>query len=90
MDLMVAGGGFYLVIWYTWFNISGGIACKWWLPGLWTHFEVTIYNILGEVVYKRNLAKGKVRINVENLERGCYLIKLHNENFSNTQKLIIN
>lgn len=50
---------------------------------------VTIYSILGKIVLEKN-SNSDNSINIENLQKGIYLLKLNQDNQSITKKVIVN
>lgn len=55
-----------------------------------TELEVEIYNIIGASVFKQKLNNNSKEINIGNLNKGIYLVKLQSETGSVTKKLIKN
>jgi endonuclease I len=49
---------------------------------------IEIYNLLGSLVFKQNLNPNSNQINVSNLNKGIYLIKLNSEKGSFTKKMV--
>jgi hypothetical protein len=50
--------------------------------------SVTVYNVIGEIVYSNNAIKNK-QLNLSNLTKGSYFIVVANDNNKITKKLII-
>jgi len=51
--------------------------------------EVTVMNMLGNVVLKDSFSENSVRLNVEHLSTGMYLLKVNTENGSQIKQLMI-
>lgn len=52
-------------------------------------FNITIYNVLGEIVFESKINGNYSEIDVSSLKTGIYIIKISNSNLKYTQKLII-
>ena len=52
-------------------------------------FNVTIYNVLGDVVYVENLNASKSTISTANFESGTYFVTVSSEESTSTLRLIV-
>ncbi|NLA25248.1 MAG: T9SS type A sorting domain-containing protein [Bacteroidales bacterium] len=51
--------------------------------------NIIVYNIMGKIVYAKNLESGKTEIDLSGLGRGMYVIKAHSENQIFNSKIIL-
>ncbi|MDA3865848.1 MAG: T9SS type A sorting domain-containing protein [Salinivirgaceae bacterium] len=51
--------------------------------------SVEIINMNGQIIFKEQLNSTTSRINVQNLSKGIYIVKIKSDNFVKTEKLII-
>ncbi|MFC2137694.1 discoidin domain-containing protein [Bacteroidota bacterium] len=60
------------------------------LPGQYNRYNIELYDILGKVVLNRNnLNSGNKQIEIHNLEKGIYIIKIYSNKESYSQLLMI-
>ena len=52
--------------------------------------SLSVIDILGKVVYSNNQVNNETIIDVSNLQKGVYLVKVMGENVYSTEKLILN
>lgn len=52
-------------------------------------YELSILNVQGKIVYSSSISAGKTQLNLQTLPKGIYVVKLENNKFSETQKLIV-
>ncbi|MGA1226179.1 MAG: T9SS type A sorting domain-containing protein, partial [Tamlana sp.] len=52
------------------------------------NLDIEIYNVLGKLITKENITQSKNSVNVTNLNKGIYLIKLIYKDGEVTKKLI--
>ncbi len=67
-------------------NPSNG---KVWIEGLKEEAEITIYDASGQKLLNRNIPAGKVDLDLSNLQKGIYLVKLVSENKTYTQRIVL-
>jgi hypothetical protein len=51
--------------------------------------KVEIYSLLGELVYKSNLQKEKTNINLQNVNKGTYLVHIISDNGTTVKRIIV-
>jgi hypothetical protein len=52
--------------------------------------QLEIFNLIGKVVYSSSMNSSVKEVNVSNLPKGAYFIKLHSEELSTMKKIVIN
>ena len=52
--------------------------------------KVQVVDVLGKVVYINNSISNNTNIDLSNLQKGVYLVKINGENINITEKLILN
>lgn len=53
------------------------------------HCMITIYNMLGDVIFSEKLNQAKMQIDIRNYSTGIYLVEIKGDNWVEKQKLII-
>jgi hypothetical protein len=54
-----------------------------------SYAQLNIYNLLGKIVYQDEFLQSK-KLDLSSLDNGVYFLEVYDENFSTTQRLIIN
>jgi hypothetical protein len=51
-------------------------------------YKIEVYDVLGKMIFNQSLSKMQTSISVSNWKAGIYLVKISNENHSQTKRFI--
>ena len=51
--------------------------------------DVTIYNTMGQIVYRAESMKGNINVDLENITSGLYFVNVRNQDVNMTKKMIL-
>lgn len=60
------------------------------LKSFWNESEITIFNLMGKKIHSLKVNQLETLIDLQNLEKGIYIIQLEHDNLKTQEKIIIN